>query len=64
MKVHLTVEVDEKDAGFFTALIGGGYSWASLATLSITGNIDPQPPPVDATWLLRANVFLDPSGQT
>ena len=64
MKVHLTVEIDEKDADFFADLISGGYSWASLATLSIAGNIDPPAPPVDATWLLRANVSLDLSGQT
>ena len=63
MKVQITVEIDEKDSQFFNDLIRGGYSWASSATLSVTGNIDPPPPPVDATWLLRANVSLDPEAK-
>ena len=59
MKVHITVEIDEKDGNFFAALIGGGYAWADSATLTITGNIDPQPLPVDAAWLLRSNVSIE-----
>ena len=64
MKVHLTVEIDDKDGRFFADLISGGYAWASSATLNITGNIDSPPPPVDATWLLRSNVSIEPSEQT
>jgi hypothetical protein len=59
MQVQITVEIDAKDGEFFGDLNSGAYSWVSSAQLTFTG-IGESPPPVDATWLLRANVLLVP----
>jgi hypothetical protein len=58
-KVTITVEIDDADAKFFGDLISGNYAWAISATLTFAG-VGTIPPPVDATWLLRANVALNP----
>ena len=57
MKAHITVEVSDEDAKFLGDLISGNYAWATSARLTFEG-VGEQPPPVDATWLLRANVEL------
>lgn len=61
MKVILQVEIDDADSKFFADLMDGGYSWVSQAQLSFMG-VGASPPPVDATWLLRANIsFAEPN---
>lgn len=63
MKVQITVEVDDKDAKFFGNLITGQYAWSSSAQLTFSG-VGTDPPSVDASWLLRANVaFLETEKQ-
>lgn len=59
MRVVITVEIDDADAKFFGDLTGGFYAWVNSAQLTFKGVGEP-PPPVDATWLLRANVDLKP----
>jgi hypothetical protein len=61
-KVNITVELGDDDAKFFGDLNSGAYAWASSAQLTFVG-IGNTPPPVDATWLLRANITLNTEAQ-
>jgi hypothetical protein len=59
MKVNITVDIGDDDAKFFGDLDRGAYAWATGAQLTFTGVGEPSAP-VDATWLLRANVVAKP----
>lgn len=56
-KIQIAVEIDEKDGKFFADLMTGGLAWATSAKLSLSG-VDAALGPIDASWLLRANVSL------
>jgi hypothetical protein len=57
MKANITVVISNDDAKFLGDLISGKYAWATGAQLTFVG-IGNTPPPVDATWLLRANIEI------